>query len=227
MLHMDVIQKAMIFAARAHAGDIVGGHQVRKYSGTPYVVHLAEVAGIVASVPHTDIQVAVALLHDTVEDTATTFDDIYAEFAEDFGKDVALAIEHGVILLTDVEKSAGNRAQRKSIDRERISKAPNWVKTVKLADLLSNTKDIAANDPNFAINYLAEKLSLLDALEDGDQTLLQLARKALWENIDGLHDRAHAISDARKADKARAHEERVREARRLRWEKAEREASNG
>lgn len=224
---MDVIQKAMNFAARAHAGDIVGGHQVRKYSGAPYVVHLAEVAETVRSVGGTDIQIAVALLHDTVEDTATTFDDIYAEFAEDFGKDVALAIEYGVILLTDVEKSAGNRAERKAIDRERISKAPSWVKTIKLADLLSNTADIAANDPAFAVNYLAEKLSLLDVLEDGDSTLLEAARKVLWESIDGLHDKVHAASVAKKAARAAAHEARVVESRRLRWEKAEQEASSG
>lgn len=224
---MDVIQKAMNFAARAHAGDIVGGHQVRKYSGAPYVVHLAEVAETVRSVGGTDIQIAVAFLHDTVEDTDVTLDDIYAEFKDEFGPVLALNIQYGVTLLSDVEKSAGNRAFRKQLDRQRISKAPRWVKDVKLADLLSNTKDIAANDPSFAIGYLAEKQLLLEALEGGNEELLRRARGALWEAYDGLHERAGAIAAAKKAARASAHEARVVESRRLRWEKAEREASNG
>jgi len=222
---MNVVEKAMHFATTAHAGEIVGGHQVRKYSGMPYVVHLAEVAATVKSVGGSDIQQAVAFLHDTVEDTDATLDEIYEEFL-DFGKDVALQVMFGVTLLTDVEKSAGNRAERKAIDRDRAASAPGWVQTVKLADLLSNTKDIAANDPSFAIGYLAEKQLLLEVLTKGDQTLLQAARKALWEAHDGLHERAAVVSAAKKAARAKAHEERVVEARRLRWEKAEKELAD-
>lgn len=220
---MTLIERAMIFAARAHAGDIVGGHQVRKYSGAPYVVHLAEVAGIVKSVGGSDIQQAVAFLHDTVEDTPVTIDEIYAEFAEDFGPDVALQIQLGVTFLSDVEKHMGNRAERKAMDRDRAASAPGWVQTIKLADLISNTKDIAANDPSFAVSYLAEKALLLEVLTKGDQTLLQAARKALWESYDGLHERVQAKAAAGKAARAKTHEESVREARRLRWEKAERQ----
>ncbi len=219
---MTLIEKARQFATTAHAGDIVGGHQVRKWSGQPYVVHLAEVAAIVESVPHTDVQVAVALLHDTVEDTPVTLDEIYDAFL-DFGKEVALQVMFGVTLLSDVEKSAGNRAERKAMDRDRAASAPGWVQTVKLADLISNTRDIAANDPAFAVSYLAEKQLLLEVLTKGDQTLLQAARKALWEAHDGLHERVQAASQAKKAARAAAHEASVREARRLRWEKAEKE----
>lgn len=218
-----LINHAMNFAVRAHAGDIVGGHQVRKYSGAPYVTHLAEVAGIVKSVGGTDIQQAVAFLHDTVEDTPVTLDEIYADFKEHFGADVALQIQLGVTLLSDVEKHMGNRATRKAMDRQRAANAPGWVQTIKLADLISNTNDIVANDPSFAVSYLAEKTLLLEVLTKGDPSLLAEARRVLWQAYDGLHDRVKAASQAKKAAKAKAHEDSVREARRLRWEKAERE----
>ncbi len=210
---MDAVQQARAFAVRAHAGEIVGGHQVRKYSGQPYVVHLQEVEGFIVEVSDDVRTRVVGILHDTVEDTDATIGDIREEFGDE--------IAHGVWLVTDVEKSAGNREERKVLDRARIATAPTWVKDAKLADLKSNTRDIAKHDPSFAVSYLKEILSLVDVLEDGNQTLLHDVRAALWRASDGLHERVATKAATAKAERAKAHEERVVEARRLRWEKAE------
>ena len=150
------------FATVAHSG------QTRKYTGEPYIEHPAAVAAIVASVRHTSAQVAAAWLHDVVEDTIVTLDDMRSYF----GPEVA-----GLVYwLTDVSRPQdGNRATRKALDRAHIAKAPPAAKTVKLADLIDNTSSIVARDPDFAKVYLREKALLLDVLREGDATLWQRA----------------------------------------------------
>ena len=67
------LKKAIEFATKAHEG------QVRKYTGEPYIVHPLEVAEIVKTVEHTEEMLMAAVLHDTVEDTDTTIEDIDRE----------------------------------------------------------------------------------------------------------------------------------------------------
>lgn len=151
---------ALEFCKNAH--NAAG--QRRKYTNDPYWVHPVSVAEIVKSVRHTSNMVAAALLHDTVEDTDATIDDIQ----EEFGYDIADL----VYWLTDVSKPEdGNRAQRKAIDRAHTAKAPPEAKTIKLADLIDNTSSIAQYDPDFWQVYRQEKLLLLEVLREGDQEL--------------------------------------------------------
>jgi hypothetical protein len=79
--------------------------------------------------------------------------------------------------LTDVSRPEdGNREIRKRIDREHTAQAPAIVKTIKLADLIDNSRSIIAHDPDFAHVYLREKRLLLDeALREGDATLWAMA----------------------------------------------------
>lgn len=160
----DFAYRAMMFAREVHAG------QVRKYTGNPYTDHLAEVAGIVATVQHEfmvppGVMLATAWLHDCVEDQGV---DQYT--LRDLFGDTVLA---GVMLLSDLEK--GNRAERKRLSRERLAQAPSWVQTIKCADLISNTSSIVKHDPKFAVTYLAEKRALLDVMDKADPRLRQLA----------------------------------------------------
>jgi len=160
---MTLPEKARLFATAAHAG------QVRKYTGEPYITHATAVVEIVRTVPHTDVMVAAAWLHDVVEDTAATLDAIRREF----GGDVAELVDW----LTAASRSHdGNRAARKAIDRAKLAKAPTEAQTVKLADIIDNTATITARDPAFAPMYLAEKEVLLDVLTRGDPTLMGIAR---------------------------------------------------
>jgi len=159
--------KARLFADAAHKA--VG--QVRKYTNAPYIVHPIEVAEIVRSVPHTDAMIAAAYLHDVLEDTKVTESELRAEFGDE--------ITDLVVWLTDVStKQDGKRAERKALDREHLAQAPAEAQTVKVADLISNTKTIVKFDPEFAEIYLEEKLSLLDVLTKADKEL----RREAYEN---------------------------------------------
>ena len=164
---MDVVRKAQVYAMAAHAA--VG--QRRKYTNDPYIVHPAEVAKIVAGVPgSTPDMVAAAWLHDVVEDTGCTYNDIHMGF----GTDIATLVGW----LTDVSKPEdGPRWYRKKLDREHTAAAPAEAQTIKLADLISNTKSIMAHDPKFAKVYLEEKRLLLDVMTRGDAGLMAEARK--------------------------------------------------
>jgi (p)ppGpp synthase/HD superfamily hydrolase len=108
--------------------------------------------------------VAAAWLHDVVEDTGCTFTDIHMAF----GIDIATLVGW----LTDVSKPEdGNRAHRKAMDRHHTAQAPAEAQTIKLADLISNSRSIMAHDPAFAVTYLAEKRLLLEVLTKGDRGL--------------------------------------------------------
>jgi (p)ppGpp synthase/HD superfamily hydrolase len=157
---MTIIIRARVFATAAHAA--VG--QVRKYTFEPYIVHPAEVASIVMSHGGTDAMVAAAWLHDVVEDTGVTIETIRAEF----GTEVAELVGW----LTDVSKPEdGNRATRKAVDRAHTAEAPAEAQTIKLADLISNSKSIMEHDPAFAKTYLEEKRLLLAVMTKGDPGL--------------------------------------------------------
>jgi len=163
---MDVVERARVFATAAHAAC----GQLRKYTYEPYIVHPAEVVSIVKSVPHTEAMVAAAWLHDVVEDTGVTIEVIRAEFGEEVAELVGW--------LTDVSRpEQGNRATRKAIDRAHTAMAPAQAQTVKLADLISNTRSIMEHDESFAKTYLEEKRLLLEVMTKGDATLMTIARK--------------------------------------------------
>ena len=139
--------------------------QIRKYTGEPYIEHPIAVAGMVREycsslgVPdeHSNIAVAAALLHDVVEDTDATIEDIYKEF----GPEVAEYVWY----LTKPPEFIGIRAQRKLLDQNRLALAPQIVKAIKTFDLYHNSKSIEQYDPDFYKTWSVERNSLLDAMQ--------------------------------------------------------------
>lgn len=172
---MGIAYEAMIFARQVHRA------QQRKYTGNPYIDHLAEVAGIVSTIARDDEEddpfidsermIAVAWLHDCIEDQGVTAYDL----AQKFG----VVVSAGVSALSDMEQ--GNRAERKAASRIRLAAVPGWVQSIKCADLISNTSSIVMHDPKFAVTYLEEKRLLLDALTKADPRLLAMARAQTGE----------------------------------------------
>lgn len=157
MMHPLII-RAMNFSWNAHRG------QVRKYTGEPYFYHTQQVAYIVNDVGGSVEAICAAYLHDTIEDTETTYEDILKEF----GESIANLVEQ----LSDVSKPEdGNRAIRKEMDRVAYIGACDDAKTVKLADLISNTESITGHDRGFALTYMKEKEMLLPYLEGGNEVL--------------------------------------------------------
>lgn len=162
-MKVDKVMMALGFATEAHKG------QVRKYTGEPYINHPVEVMNIVKSVPHTEDMLCAALLHDVVEDCDVTVQEIGDLFGH--------VVRSMVNKLSDVSKQYhGNRAARKEIDRMWISDAHRNTKTIKLADLISNSKSILEHDKDFAKVYIKEKELLLEVLTEGDTTLYAQAK---------------------------------------------------
>lgn len=156
------IDRAAIFMAEAHKG------QSRKYIDQEYKCHPERVAKKIESNNGTKYQIITALLHDTIEDTNVT--------AEDLNRDFGKVIAEGVMWLTnDVVIKGKNRAQRVESNVARLRIAPKWVKMIKLADKIDNMPDIIEYDPNFAKLYMEEAYLVVMAVRDGDDALAKEA----------------------------------------------------
>lgn len=134
---MSTIFKAQEFARKAH------GHISRTtISGVlcPQILHIQEVADLVWASGGTDTEIMAAWLHDSVEDTETTIDDI----ENFFGKEVA-EIVTGLTDLHEIENLP--LAERKAKQAERVRHESNSVKRVKLADQTSNVRYVSVDPP--------------------------------------------------------------------------------
>lgn len=161
------IGQAARFAARAHSG------QRRKYTGMPYLFHCAEVAGIVQQHGGPGWLVAAGWLHDTIEDTDVTLNDLKAH---PFDPRTVKAVDY----MTERDHE-GNRATRKAAECQRLERGSREQQTLKLADLISNTPSIVEYDPKFARVYLREMEALLNALRRPEQAIKDDARFTLVE----------------------------------------------
>ena len=122
-----------MFAVRAHAGT------ERRGKGFPYIVHPMEAVEIVATMTPDQELLAAAALHDTVEDTDVTIEQIRAEFGDRIASLVASDSD---------EKVSGVSAEQSWVIRKqaainRLSHASHDAKTVALGDKLSNMRAIA------------------------------------------------------------------------------------
>jgi len=163
---IDYVDVALGFASCAHKD------QKRKYSGEPYVTHCMAVMELVAQQTDDMAVICAAVLHDTVEDTSVTHEDIVLVFGE--------RVAELVMEVTDTSKQEdGNRAARKQIDKEHLAKSSPEGATIKLADLIDNTSSIVKYDKSFAQIYLSEKESLLPFLSHGNEYLYLKAKKTL------------------------------------------------
>lgn len=169
----DLIKKAIKYAAYAHRA------QVRKDGVTPYICHPYGVYRIAMSYGCDEDQLIAALLHDTVEDTEVTIDDIRISF----GDNVARLVWG----LTTPDKSTQpgmNRAARKEAEIQRLLKEPDDVILVKLADIEYNINDCDSMDRGFAFRFLDEKKDLLTALACN----LNLSTKTRFKAVDLVND---------------------------------------
>lgn len=128
------VMRALDFAARKHRDQRRKGERAE-----PYVNHLTEVARLVAEATDGEDTVAVlgALLHDTLEDTSTSRE----ELAREFGDEVAALVAE----VTD-DKSL-DKAVRKRLQVESASKKSRRAKLIKLADKTSNLRSLLLSPP--------------------------------------------------------------------------------
>ncbi len=133
---INLLSYAQEFATKAHQPifrKTVSGAKI------PHIIHIQEVADLVYASGGTEIEVIAAWLHDTVEDTAITMQDIETEF----GKEI-VEIVHGLTDLDEIKNLP--TTERKSKQAHRVRTESLSVRRIKLADQTSNVKFIA-NDP--------------------------------------------------------------------------------
>lgn len=162
----ELISRAAAYATSAHHGI-----ERKKLPGVPYVVHLAEVAALADRAGLGAHAVAAGWLHDSVEDTPVTIEDIIDEF----GTKVGLLVAYKTDVFTNEAYPHLNRTERKRRERERLSWGSPIEQGLALCDLISNTTDIVRHDPDFAVTYLAEKREILKVLLSAPEELKSMA----------------------------------------------------
>lgn len=130
-MNTDFFDKAVKFAIDAHRGG------ERKGKGYPYILHPMEAAIVVSSLTTDPEMLAAAMLHDTVEDTPVTIEQIRQEF----GDRVASLVHHET---SPLPHDAPWR-DRKRAQADQITSAPRDSKIVALGDKLSNLRAIVAD----------------------------------------------------------------------------------
>lgn len=152
----DCYLQAWNFAARAHNGQLLPG------SDLPYITHISNVAmevmSAIAQVPieQPNLAVQCALLHDTLEDTAITPDQLEAEFGA--------AVTCGVLALS--KNPALPRAEQMPDSLRRVLAQPTEVWIVKLGDRITNLQQPPGHwNPDKIHRYYDEAILIQDTLK--------------------------------------------------------------
>lgn len=164
--------QASAFAIAAHTA--VG--QLRKYTNEPYWYHCYHVATMAAKFGLSHAAVKAAWLHDVVEDTSVTIEDLRCHFSN--------GVCDLVYELTDepkdlVDGGMRRRNERIAIQINRLSKASYEAKCLKLIDRMCNLISVVKYDTKFGKLYLEESKQLYDALKSGNN----LAICNLFEDV--------------------------------------------
>ncbi|MBR4765242.1 MAG: bifunctional (p)ppGpp synthetase/guanosine-3',5'-bis(diphosphate) 3'-pyrophosphohydrolase [Clostridia bacterium] len=131
---MSKFEKAVEFAVKAHSGQ-------RRKDGGIYILHPFEVAAIAGSMTFDEDVLCAALLHDTVEDTDVTAEDIF----ENFGPDIALLVEHETENKRPGVPPSESWKIRKVESLEVLRTSGTKTKILWVADKLSNMRALAAD----------------------------------------------------------------------------------
>ena len=146
---IGMIEKAYIFSASVHQGQI-------RLSGEPYLTHPMEVCGILADMKLDAATLVTGLLHDTVEDTLTTLEQI----EESFGKEVAFLVNG----LTKISKiTLGNQEERQAENFRKMILAMSSdirILLIRLADRIHNMRTLEFQTPDRQRYISKESLDL-------------------------------------------------------------------
>ena len=132
-LDTTLLDRAIVFSVRAHAGT------ERRGKGFPYIVHPMEAVSIAATITSDQEILAAASLHDTVEDTDVTIEQIQAEF----GERIASLVSSETDVVFDSRSETESWHDRKQAAINRLAKVSRDAKIVAIGDKLSNMRAIA------------------------------------------------------------------------------------
>lgn len=170
-LNTELLDRAIVFAVRAHAGT------ERRGKGFPYIVHPLEAVEIVATMTSDQELLAAAALHDTVEDTDVTIEQIRAEFGNRVATFVAAESDEPHQSRDGVE----NWRARKQAAIDRIARASRDAKIVALGDKLSNMRAIARD-------YVQQGDALWSLFHSNDPKDHEWHYRGLADSLSELHD---------------------------------------
>jgi len=153
-----LVEQAKLWGGMKHKG------QTRKYTGEAYFTHCEAVAKLVKEfyenvlkVPAPEESIAAALLHDVVEDTDATFENVLELFGEETTR--------LVYYLTKPPTYAGNRAHKKAIYHSKLALAPEAAQIIKFFDMMHNHTSIREFEPNFWETWKEETKRAIAAME--------------------------------------------------------------
>lgn len=180
----SILDQVEQFAAAAHEG------QRRKFRDEPYINHPVRVMQLCSSQTNELTVLAAALLHDVLEDTPVTADQI-REFLNGL-MDVASTEKTLQLVdeLTDRFVKASypgwNRRKRKAKEAERLGNTSAEAQTVKYADIIDNATEFANAETDFAEVFLRECRTLLKIMTKGDPVLHRRAIDTVQQQLDLL-----------------------------------------
>ena len=184
-----ILKKIAAFADKAH------GDQKRKYADERYIEHPLRVMRTCKRYGYPLPVLAAAILHDMLEDTNTSAQQINDHLLSVMNeKDASHTLEL-VIELTDVytkhEYPKFNRRKRKAMEAGRIEIISEEAQTIKYADIIDNAREIANQDNEFAPVYLRECRMLIQKMKKGNANLRQEAIEVLKKEMKQL--RMHEV----------------------------------
>ena len=155
-LNPETLSKAYEFALKAHVKQ-------KRDEGAPYIVHPVAVADILSDLKLDSATIATGLLHDTIEDTHTTYNTI----KEEFGQEVADLVE-GVTKISEFENQAGENSIAENFRKLILATSKDIrVLLVKIADRLHNMRTIKfVKDKNKQIRKAKETMEIYAPLAD-------------------------------------------------------------
>ena len=146
---VDLIEKAYVFSAKIHQGQV-------RLSGEPYLIHPLEVAGILADLKLDVATIATGLLHDAVEDTYATLEEI----GKLFGKDISPLVD-GVTKISKITFGTHEEQQAENFRKMLIAMAKDIrVILIKLADRLHNMRTLEYHSPKKQKEIAKETLDI-------------------------------------------------------------------
>lgn len=153
-LNTDLLDRAIVFAVKAHHNT------ERRGKGFPYIVHPMETVEIVSTITSDQELLAAAALHDTIEDTDVTVENIRREF----GDRIADLVHAESDRFTEGVSEEDSWHERKQAAIERLAAAPHDAKIVAMGDKLSNMRAIwrdyqSKGDELWKIFHVTDKAS--------------------------------------------------------------------
>jgi (p)ppGpp synthase/HD superfamily hydrolase len=172
-----ILDEIRDFADKAH------GSQMRKYTPERYIVHPERVMETCKEYTSDITILAAALLHDVLEDTPVTKEELQAFLMNIMSEEEAKRTVQLVEELTDVYIKENypkwNRKKRKLKEADRLEKTSAAAQTIKYADIIDNAPEVTEQEPDFAKKFIPEYKALLKRITKGNPILYEKAKEVV------------------------------------------------